>query len=110
MKTLHPNPNWVKSQAVKLERYDLGIFAASDPEPHIIRFYWLDPDTKSASGGGPLEASYYKKHPNLRNRFRIDASDVRTPPGSTGTTIVYENIDIRKGSSLEFSIDIDEGV
>jgi len=32
------------------------------------------------------------------------------PQGPTGTTIVYENIDIRKGSCLEFSIGIDEGV
>lgn len=33
MKTLHPIPDRVKSQAVKLEQYNLSIFSNLDPEP-----------------------------------------------------------------------------
>lgn len=110
LKTLYPIPDRVKSQAAKLEQYNLSIFANSDPEPHLIRFYWLDPDTKFASGGGTLEASYYKKHANLRIGSESMPAIFEHPQGPTGTTSVYENIDIRKGSSLEFSIGIDEGV
>lgn len=110
MKTLHPIPDRVKSQAVKLEQYNLSIFANPDPEPHQIRFYWLDPDTKSASGGGTLEASYYKKHASLRIGSESMPAIFEHPQGPTGTTIVYENIDIREGSRLEFRVGIDEGV
>ena len=39
MKTLHPIPDRVKSQAVKLEQYNLSVFANSDSETHFIRPY-----------------------------------------------------------------------
>ncbi|WP_187147929.1 hypothetical protein [Methanoculleus marisnigri] len=110
MKTLHPIPDRVKSQAVKLEQHNLSIFASTDPEPHRVRVYWLEPDTKFASGGGILEASNYRKHTNLRIGSESMPAIFEHPQGPTGTTIVYENIDIREGSHLEFSIGIDEGV
>lgn len=110
MKTLHPIPDRVKSQAVGLEQYNLSIFADSDPEPHLIRFYWHEPDAMSASGEDTLEASYYKKHTNLRIGSESMPAIFEHPQGPTGTTIVYENIDVRKGSCLEFSIGINEGV
>ena len=81
-----------------------------DPNSKSIRFYWLTPDMKSASGGGALEASYYRKHVNIRVGSESMPAIFEHPQGPTGTTIVYENIDIREGSRLEFSIGIDEGV
>lgn len=81
-----------------------------DPNPESIRFYWLTPDMKSASGGGALEASYYRKHVNIRLGSESMPGIFEHPQGPTGTTIVYENVDIREGSHLEFSIGIDEGV
>lgn len=81
-----------------------------DPNSKSIRFYWLTPDMKSASGGGALEASYYRKHVNIRLGSESMPAIFEHPQGPTGTTIVYENIDIREGSRLEFSIGIDEGV
>jgi hypothetical protein len=108
LKTLHPIPDRVKSQVVKLEQYNLSIFANPDPEPHLIRFYWLDPDTKSASGGGTLEASYYKKHANLRIGSESMLAIFEHPQGPTGTTIVYEDVNIHKSSRLEFSIGLEE--
>lgn len=81
-----------------------------DPNSKSIRFYWLTPDMKSASGGGALEASYYRKHVNIRLGSESMPAIFEHPQGPTGTTIVYENIGIREGSRLEFSIGIDEGV
>lgn len=109
-KTLCWDPQIVRSQAAKLEQYNLSIFANPDPEPHLVRFYWHEPDAKSASGGSVLEASYYKKHANIRIGSESMPAIFEHPQGPTGTTIVYENIDIREGSSLEFSIGIEEGV
>lgn len=109
-KTLCWDPQIVRSQAAKLEQYNLSIFANPDPEPHLVRFYWHEPDAKSASGGSVLEASYYKKHANIRIGSESMPAIFEHPQGPTGTTIIYENIDIREGSRLEFSIGIDEGV
>ena len=65
--TIYPDPlSLAKLRSAQLQQYHLGIFADQDPEPHFIRFYWFDPDMKSASGGGALEAVFYKKDPNLK--------------------------------------------
>lgn len=109
-KMVYPDPQFVRSQAAKLEQYNLSIFANPDPEPHLLKFYWFDPDVKSGSGGGALEASYYKTDPNLRIGSESMPSIFEHPQGPTGTTIVYENIKIHKKSRLEFSIGLDENI
>ncbi|WOX56633.1 hypothetical protein [uncultured Methanoculleus sp.] len=109
-KTLCWDPQIVRSQAAKLEQYNLSIFANPDPEPHLVRFYWLEPDAKSASGGDVLEDSYYKKHANLRIGSESMPAIFEHPQGATGTTIVYDGINIRNGSHLKFSIGLDEDV
>jgi len=109
-KAVLPDPQLVRSRAAKLEQYNLSIFANQDPEPHFLRFYWLDPDVKSASGRGALEAAYYKKDPNLRIGSESIPAIFEHPQGPTGTTIVYENIKIHKKSRLEFSIGLDENI
>jgi hypothetical protein len=109
-KAVLPDPLLAKSRAAKLQQYNLSIFANQDPEPHFLRFYWLDPDVKSASGGGALDAVFYKKDPNLRIGSESIPAIFEHPQGPTGTTIVYENIKIPKKSRLEFSIGLEKNI
>ncbi len=99
-----------KLRSAQLQQYHLGIFADQDPEPHFIRFYWFDPDMKSASGGGALEAVFYKKDPNLKIGPESLPAIFEHPQGPTGTTIVYQNIKIHNNSRLELSIGLDENI
>ena len=105
-----PDPLLAKSRAAELKQYNLSIFANPDPEPHFLSFYWLDPDLKSASGGGALEAVFYKKDSNLRMGLESMPAIFEHPQGPTGTTMVYENIKIPPGSYLDFNIGLDEYV
>jgi hypothetical protein len=109
-KTIYPDLSLAKSRAAQLQQYNLGIFANQDPEPHFLRFYWFDPDAKSASGGGALEAVFYKKDPNVKIGSESVPAIFEHPQGPTGTTIVYENIKIHNNSRLEFSIGLDENI
>jgi hypothetical protein len=109
-KAVLPDPLLAKSRAAKLQQYNLSIFANQDPEPHFLRFYWLDPDIKSASGGGALEAAFYRKDPNLVIGSESIPAIFEHPQGPTGTTVVYENIKMHNNSHLEFSVGLDENI
>jgi hypothetical protein len=107
---LLPSPDIVRSQALKLEQHKLSIFANPDPEPLIVRLYWLEPDKMFGSKKETLKPSYYKKNPDIKIGSETIPALFAHPQGSEGTTIIYENLYSREESYLKFSIGIDENV
>jgi len=104
------NLQLVKSQAPLLEQYNLSIFASPNPEPHLLRFYWLDPDVKTASGNETLIETYYTKQSEVKINSISMPAIFEHPQGLRGTTIIYEHIKIHKQSNFEFDIGLDEKI
>lgn len=104
---IYPHVGTIQNRLVNMEQYNITPFNKKSGQ---FRFYWLNPDAVLASGGETLITGYYTKGSNVRIGSKSMPAIFEHPQGPTGTTIVYENIDIREGSRLEFSIGIDEGV
>ena len=104
---IYPHAETIQNRLIGMEQYYITPF---NKKLNLSRFYWSIPSAIFASGEETLIAGYYKKSPNVRLGSESMPAIFEHPQGPTGTTIVYENIDIREGSHLEFSIGIDEGV